>query len=47
MGTYRWGYKSPNMGYKYCYPTYNPGYKLAMNLQVPTQATPSDLFFRA
>ena len=25
-GTYQWGYKSPNMGYKYSYPTYNPIY---------------------
>ena len=23
MGSYKWGYKSPNLGYKYCYPTYN------------------------
>ena len=23
---YKWGYKSPNMGYKYSYPTYNPTY---------------------
>ena len=27
MGSYKWGYKSPNMGYKYSYPTYNPTYK--------------------
>ena len=26
MGTYKWGYKSPNVGYKYSYPTYNPTY---------------------
>ena len=26
MGSYKWGYKSPNMGYKYIYPTYNPYY---------------------
>ena len=26
MGSYKWGYKSPNMGYKYSYPTYNPTY---------------------
>ena len=26
MGTYKWGYKSPNMGHKYSYPTYNPTY---------------------
>ena len=24
MGSYKWGYKSPNMGYNYSYPTYNP-----------------------
>ena len=24
MGSYIWGYKSLNMGYKYGYPTYNP-----------------------
>ena len=23
MNTYKLGYKSPNMGYKYSYPTYN------------------------
>ena len=29
--------KSPNMGYKYSYPTYSPTYQLPMNLnQVPT-----------
>ena len=26
MGSYKWGYKSPNMGYKYSYPTYSPTY---------------------
>ena len=26
MGSYKWGYKSPNMGYTYSYPTYNPTY---------------------
>ena len=26
MGSYKWAYKSPNMGYKYSYPTYNPTY---------------------
>ena len=26
MGSYKWVYKSPNMGYKYSYPTYNPTY---------------------
>ena len=26
MGSYKWGYKSPNMGYNYSYPTYNPTY---------------------
>ena len=23
MGSYKWGYKSPNMGYNYRWPTYN------------------------
>ena len=26
MGTYKHGYKSPNMGCNYSYPTYNPTY---------------------
>ena len=26
MGSYNWGYKSPNMGYTYGYPTYNPNF---------------------
>ena len=26
MGSYKWGYKSPNMDYNYDYPTYNPAY---------------------
>ena len=26
MGSYKWGYKSSNMGYKYSYPTCNPTY---------------------
>ena len=26
MGSYKWGYKSPNMSYKYTYPTYNSTY---------------------
>ena len=26
MGSYKWGYKSPNMGYNYGYLTYNPSY---------------------
>ena len=26
MGSYKWGYTSPNMGYTYSYPTYNPTY---------------------
>ena len=26
MGSSKWGYKSPNMGYKYRYTTYNPAY---------------------
>ena len=24
MGSYKWGYKSPNLGYNYSYPTYSP-----------------------
>ena len=24
MGSYKWGYKSRNMGHNYGYPTYNP-----------------------
>ena len=32
MGSYKSGYKSPNMGDKYSYPTYNP-----MNLQIVTE----------
>ena len=31
MGRYKWGYKSPNKGYKYSYLTYN---SKPMNLQV-------------
>ena len=26
MGSYKWGYKSPNTGYNHCYLTYNPTY---------------------
>ena len=26
VGSYKWGYKFPNMGYKYRFPTYNPTY---------------------
>ena len=26
MGSYKWDYKPPNMGYKYSYPTYYPTY---------------------
>ena len=26
MGGYKYGYKSPNMGYNYSYLTYNPTY---------------------
>ena len=26
MGSYKWGYKYPNMGYNYSYPTSNPTY---------------------
>ena len=25
-GSYKWGYKSSNMGFQYSYPTYNPTY---------------------
>ena len=28
MGSYKWGYKSPNMVYKYSYPTYSTTYNL-------------------
>ena len=30
MSSYKWGYKSPNMGY----PTYNPTYNTTRELQV-------------
>ena len=26
MRSYKWGYRAPNMSYKYSYPTYNPNY---------------------
>ena len=26
MGSYKWGYQSPNMGYNYSYLAYNPSY---------------------
>ena len=26
VGSYKLGYKSPNMGYKYSYPTHSPSY---------------------
>ena len=26
MGSYKWGYKSPNIGYKYSDPTSDPTY---------------------
>ena len=26
MGSYKWGHKSPNMGYKYSYHAYDPTY---------------------
>ena len=26
MGSYKWSYKSPNMGYNYSFRTYNPTY---------------------
>ena len=26
MGSSKWGYESPNTGYKYGYPTYDPTY---------------------
>ena len=34
MGSYKWGYKSRNIGYNHSYPTYNPTLQLPMNLQV-------------
>ena len=34
MGSYKWGYKSPNMGCKCSYPTYNLTYNYPFNLQV-------------
>ena len=34
MGSYKYGYKSPNMGSNYSYITHNATYKLPMNLQV-------------
>ena len=34
MDSYKLGYKSPNMGYRYSYPTYNLTYSYPMNLQV-------------
>ena len=40
-GSYKWGYKSPNMGYNYSYPTYNPLIP-TMNLQVnPKSSSPT------
>ena len=30
MGSYMWGYESPNMDYKYSYPTYDPSYNLVV-----------------
>ena len=51
MGSYKWGYKSPNMGYNYSYPTYNSTYTyLPMNLQVSAlklQAASRDLVSQA
>ena len=35
MGSYKWSFKSPNMGYNYSY----PAYKLPMNLQVGLKAS--------
>ena len=32
MGSYKYGYKSPNMGYSYSYLTYSPTLELPMNL---------------
>ena len=34
MGSYKWSYKSPNMGYNCSYPTLKPRLYLPMNLQV-------------
>ena len=43
MGSYKWGYQSPNLGPNYSYPTYNSTSdypstpkQLPMNLQVST-----------
>ena len=38
MGSYKWGSKSPNMGYNYSYPTYNPTYNY------PTTLNPKPYF---
>ena len=32
MGSYKWGYKSPNLGYKYSYPTYSPTYNYLLEV---------------
>ena len=39
MGSYKWGYQSPNLGYKYSYPTYNSVY-------IATHEPPSKEGFR-
>ena len=28
MGSYKWGYKCPNLGYNYSYPTYGLGLRV-------------------
>ena len=32
MGSYKWGYKSPNIGCNSNYPTYNPTYNLGFGV---------------
>ena len=39
MGSYKWGCKSPNMGYNYSFPSYNPTY-------ITTHEPPSTLKLR-
>ena len=42
MGSYKWGYKSPNIRYKYSYPTV----VVLLNLHVTTHEPPSSLIIR-
>ena len=44
MGSYKWGYKSPIMGYKYSYPTYDPTYNYPKPYNYPTPYNPIDSF---